>query len=453
MQFELVPNMNTMQKNQENLCRLADQLLRKRSDLIDDWRRRAKADEQLPTLNTLSKKEFLDHIPHVLDVLDQQMRSYGRDDPYGLSQKKSEKMEVHGLSRWQQGFSISEVVRDWNHLRRAILEELGRSVETWEGEALSDALSILADLISEGVSESVAKFEEIRQAEARSHMLDLRNTIETLHDLVESQSERHRETYHDLKGHLGILANFATLLKSEDGIEDSLNKLYSPLEDGLNRSLEILENVKLHTSLEAKQERLEFSRFDASKTIRKLLQPYEYLAKDSGLGFEVLGPDTFEVESDPNNFARIVQNLMHNALKFTESGNINVTWGCNGRDDHWILRIQNTGTIAPVKSVVPYAKKLVVASEVDPVSMAERSVDANQEHTFKNASTTRPELADNGTPKIGTGGEGIGLSIAKRLSDLIGGRLIIESNKDDYGLSAVLHLPIEPQAESRALGS
>lgn len=445
-----------MQNTQENLCRLADHLLQNRTKLIDDWRDRAMHDELLPTLNTLGRKEFLDHIPHVLDVLDQQMRSYHDASLPELAEKKEEKMEIHGLSRWQQGFSVTEVVRDWNHLRCAILDAISTAVEAnpdWVTEALSEALGILADLISDGVNSSVSKFEEIRQAEARSHALDLHKTIDELQEVINSQSKRHRETYHDLRGHLGILASLTNALRHRDGLEQSLKNLYEPLEEGLARSLELLENVKLHSALEAKQETLEICGFNASSAIHSILQPYKLLANETGIDFMCDGPENFEIESDPQKFARIVQNLMHNALKFTVSGKIKVTWGQNGQEDHWVLRIQNSGTFSPVRSAVPIAKKLVVASKVNPVSRSESSINARKNHFLTsdtNGIFRSTDLADDRDTQVG---EGIGLSIAKRLSDLLGGRLSVESDADDYGVSAILHLPISSPVKTSATGT
>ena len=72
------------------------------------------------------------------------------------------------------------------------------------------------------------------------------------------------------------------------------------------------------------------------------LQP---LAAERGLFLKADGPATLSVEGDAGKIRRIAQNLLLNALKYTQEGGVTMRWGDSRNNDpeRWMLCVQDTG--------------------------------------------------------------------------------------------------------------
>ncbi|MBC2605472.1 sensor histidine kinase [Pelagicoccus albus] len=438
---------NTTQKRQITLCQLADQILERRPSILKTWKQKAASDGNLEVISSISSREFLDHVPQILDIMDGQIRSIDTAATSYLNSERTRKMEYHGLSRWQQGFSITEVVRDWNHLRNAIIQEIAQIVDTcpeFRETSLNEVANVLSELIAEGINSSVAKYEEIRQAEAKGHLIDLNDSIEKLQELSQQQALVYREASHDLAGTLGILSSMTQIFHRNSKHEE-LKNLYEPLAEGLSTATQILEDMRVHSKLEAGQAIIKYETVDAAELMRKILTPYLLVAKDRGIQFEVSGPESLVIETDQAQLTRILQNLMHNALKFTQEGEIEVKWGKTQEDGNWFATIQNSGVLSPPESSLPIGEKMINASISNPHGDSQIiSSKLNDQTDRIELPTGDHEKKEEVDTELKVPRSGIGLSIAKRLCGILHGRLDVSRNKDDYGVTASMFLPVRP---------
>ncbi|MDQ8203998.1 sensor histidine kinase [Pelagicoccus sp. SDUM812003] len=436
-------DIKSTKENEEKRHLLADHLRQNRSDILQRWQNRARSDRSLNVATTLSSKEFLDHIPDILDALDTQLRNAELENACDAATRHREELEAHGLSRWQQGFTIAQVVRDWNHLRCAILDELSRAVTLqpeWSVEPFGAALRTLADLISEGINLSVEKYEQIRQDEARSHSQDLETTIQDLRQLCDSQSKRYAEASHDLASHLGILSNIARMV-AQNGQSSNGDSLNEHLAEGFERALKILEDIRYHNSLESGENAACPENVDAAKLIETTLSPYAVVADSKSINLKVDGPSALAVETDPAKFSRILQNLVHNALKFTRDGDVSIQWELHPAEKAWSVSVRNSGPFEPSRSAIPIAEQMELASRAnEQINGFHRPDDAVDDSQPPDADSLASSDGDSAPLSYAVQREGIGLSIAKRLTNLLLGRLEIES--DDESVTARVTLPM-----------
>jgi signal transduction histidine kinase len=122
------------------------------------------------------------------------------------------------------------------------------------------------------------------------------------------------------------------------------------------------------------------------------------------------------VQGDKTKVVRIVQNLLLNALKYTQRGGVSVTWGVDrSRDtDRWTFSVEDTGPGIDENSAAPFAQELVsatVAADDTRASGTDRRHGMESATTLPSASETLPEAQQPG--------EGVGLSIVKRLCELL----------------------------------
>jgi len=166
--------------------------------------------------------------------------------------------------------------------------------------------------------------------------------------------------------------------------------------------LAILNDILDFSKIEAGKLQLSPVDFSLRDCIADALQTVAVRASEKGLeptyGFSRNVPDA--LHGDAGRLRQVVVNLVGNAVKFTDSGEINVAVESNERDGQVTLhvRVMDTGVGVP----------------------AEKQTSIFQPFEQADSSTTRKY-----------GGTGLGLTICTRLVALMGGRIWLESPRTD----------------------
>ena len=165
---------------------------------------------------------------------------------------------------------------------------------------------------------------------------------------------------------------------------------------------------------------------DVSALLQQLCEGIRSLAQERHLFLRTNGPEGFAVEGDEVKIRRIAQNLILNAVKFTHSGGITVAWGDSGSDDQkrWELSISDTGP-----GLHSGSDKLLTEALEKAQQQAEE-VKAGDVSAQTPAPTSSPAPAQPTGPNsaaLGATGEGLGLSIVKRLCDLLDATIEVTS--------------------------
>ena len=147
--------------------------------------------------------------------------------------------------------------------------------------------------------------------------------------------------------------------------------------------------------------------FDVEHAVRNAVAPFLPLAETKGLAVHVIAEEAAEglFRGDGARFRRVIQNLISNAVKFTDAGRIDVLVSNNG--DGIRVVVADTGI-----GIEPDQTSLIFEAfaQVDP-------------------SLTRRH-----------GGAGLGLSICRTLTDQMGGSISVESTTGQ-GARFILDLP------------
>src|SRR6266576_3412189 len=183
--------------------------------------------------------------------------------------------------------------------------------------------------------------------------------------------------------------------------------------------LTILNDILDYSKIEAEHLELESIRFELPKVVHAPASLLAVRAREKHLELTVdLAPDVpHAVRGDPTRIRQVLMNLIGNAIKFTEKGEVNVSATIVEHVDKTaaiVFRVRDTGIgIAP-----------------------EHQATIFQEFTQADSSTTRR-----------FGGTGLGLAISRRLVKLMGGALQVRSEVGHGSeFSFVLNLPVESES-------
>lgn len=224
---------------------------------------------------------------------------------------------------------------------------------------------------------------------------------------------------HELRTPLNSVGGFAQLLLEGHGrpLTEAQNEDVRLIRAGGHQLLELLNDILDISMIESGELRLHFQRTDLGEVIREIVDIHRPLLRDRDLKLRAeIGPELPSVVCDRRRIGQILTNLVSNAIKFTEQGEIVVRGAWDPHGDRIVIRCIDTGVgIAP--------------EELDSI--------------FE-------EYRQAGPVKRRKKGTGLGLSIAKTIAEHHGGSLHVESTPGE-GSTFTLTLPREPPTRPAAI--
>lgn len=365
------------------------------------------------------------------------------------------------MHRWQQGYDIREAVREWGHLEAVIMRELDGYAATHprlDPDVMPAAREVLMRLCADGTCESAARYVRLQQAEAAGRVRDLESSLRALQALEEERAKLLRETAHDLRGSVGVLASTTALLAKPQVAGPARERFHNLLQQRIGSISELLTDLVELARLEAGQSPLKIERFDAAERLREYCEMLRPAAAQRNLFLKWKGPRSLPVEGDSLKLQRIVQNLLLNALRATQQGGVVVRWSA-GKEKaarQWLLSIGDTGPGFALQATGPLRHALKRATEAAHHAHEARRGQAhagNRSRERKEAQTADDVLAAASGPGSATlpSGEGIGLSIVKRLCEVLGATLELET-APGHGTTIRMAFPVHyPDAASNVI--
>src|SRR3954453_22254396 len=110
----------------EQLSALATELFTRRDDILASWRAYGAAAPGRNVGSSLSRTQFNDHIPAVLDCLADTLEAWPDKPNAGAEESEAAKVFDHGMQRWQQGYQLTELIQEWGYLQMCVAAELER---------------------------------------------------------------------------------------------------------------------------------------------------------------------------------------------------------------------------------------------------------------------------------------------------------------------------------------
>jgi signal transduction histidine kinase len=180
----------------------------------------------------------------------------------------------------------------------------------------------------------------------------------------------------------------------------------------------LLDDVTSLARLQAGREERHIEPIDVTPILQQMCEGIGPMAEQRGIYLRCEGPAGFATDGDAVKIRRVAQNLVLNALKVTRQGGITVSWGESSVSDpkRWELCIADTGPGFPEGSGAPLKRALGKAHEQSSAGGAAQGSESQRAGAQSAPVETRPSQA---AAPVEVAGEGIGLSIVKRLCDML----------------------------------
>lgn len=272
------------------------------------------------------------------------------------------------------------------------------------------------------------KLESLKVNEQNQNLEKIKTALEEKAKELELSSKYKSEFLanmsHELRTPLNSLLILSkNLQENNNGTfdEDQLESLDIIHQSG-NDLLKLINDILDLSKVEAGKMNIEITPIDIDEYIVSLTQNFKHMADQKKLVFEVLKEDSFPeiINTDEYRLRQVLNNLISNAIKFTETGTISIKFFKKSEE------IISEGKSLNTKEMIGISVK-----DTGIGIRPEKSKEIFEAFQQADGSTSRKY-----------GGTGLGLSISKKLIELLGGDIILES-EPNIGSVFTIYLPIK----------
>ena len=345
-----------------------------------------------------------DELPEFLELVGTSLTKRGAS---GRAPQNAAK--EHGSQRWESGWSLSELVRDYQLLRLVVLEFLEEKLRRplYYREAMAVGIFI-DDAIEASIERYVAHRDDAfkRGEDERARML--------------IEASRRRDEFlailgHELRNPLAPIRNSLAVIRA---IVDSTHPAVATSLDVLDRQSRqlgrLVDDLLDLARISRGQFELRLSRIDVRAPIEQALEMTRELVRTRNQTLHVSLPAApVYAIADAERVTQIAANLLSNASKYSDAGH-NVWLDLEAADGYAVIRVRDDGIgIAP--------EMLATVFELF------ARIDAS--------------------PSVAREGLGIGLALVQRLVEQHGGTITAHSDGPGRGSQFEVRLPSEVETE------
>ena len=360
--------------------------------IIERWAQEAVREQ--PNAARIHHQALLDHLPRLLHTLGRSLADHLAPDAAPHEELAAE----HGEQRWEVGWSLSEVVQDYQLLRLVLFEHLEETLERPLGSRESRAIGLALD---ESISASVAAY--VHQSEA-----SFREQTAALQEADRRKNEFLAMLAHELRNPLAPILTSIELFRLIGPADANVKQAREIIERQVKYMARLVDDLLDLTRIARGKLELRKTTFDVGRAVEQAVQTVRPLVEEQGhqLTIEPSAEPIF-LHADESRIVQVMVNLLSNAAKYTErGGQIRLTVSREG--DEAVLRVRDSG----------------VGIEPD---MLDRIFDL---YAQIGRSLHRAQ-----------GGLGIGLTLVRQLVELHGGRVHVHSDGPGKGSAFEVRLP------------
>ena len=327
------------------------QVLAEKTDtILENWIEAVRLDRKIETADALPLSAIENHIPHLLAAMTTVLSQYQSSDIKVIIEASLD----HGLIRAEQGYDAAEVAREYHLLREVIFSQLEAELLAGTTANVFRAFRLINAVIDEAIAQCFKSYVAQRLRELHQIQTQLKLTNQELNRLVSVNQENVYHLAHELKTPLNSIIGYSELFlrqgKWQPEIKDTLPGI-EHIERVLRNGRQLLRMINDTLELSranAGKIKLNLQRTNVQSVINTVVEMMQPIADAKGLKLAVTsGCAPTQVIADGQRLQQILINLLSNAIRYTESGSIELSCRCHG-EANWAIAITDTGIgIAP----------------------------------------------------------------------------------------------------------
>jgi signal transduction histidine kinase/ActR/RegA family two-component response regulator len=237
-----------------------------------------------------------------------------------------------------------------------------------------------------------------KQDELQTYIDQLEVTSLELEKSARAKSDFLATMSHEIRTPMNAILGMTHLLKEDDPREDQLESI-NILDFSGRTLLALINDILDFSKIDAGKIEFEQTEFELQQLVSTISETFKVTATNKRIELKTEIEDEMPntLIGDPARLTQILNNLVSNALKFTEKGSVKI----------------NVKALEETDDEVKIEFKVIDTG----IGIEEDRLDSVFE-SFTQANTTTTRLF---------GGTGLGLSISKQLTELQGGRIFVES--------------------------
>ncbi len=276
------------------------------------------------------------------------------------------------------------------------------------------------------IYKEVEKFNVTLQEKVDEKTRDLKNKVSELEEARRKERDMVDIMGHELRTPATVVKLNADLLSKyiENTDNSSYKKYLSRIKNAINNEIDIINTLLSSAKLEGNKMTINSEEVELSSKIEECISSHEKDATDKGLKLLNKVPkDIPNVYADKSRVLEVLDNLVSNAIKYTESGSVTIDGSYD--DDSVFVKVIDTGIGIPQEDLKRLGEKFYRVNNY---------------------------TDDRGTDIVRPGGTGLGLYVTFNLVKNMGGSVKVTSELGK-GSEFIFSLPRYTGQKSRVSGS
>ena len=298
----------------------------------------------------LTDQQLIDHFPQLFADLVEYFLTEA--DPSTRRRTINAALK-HGMTRWQQGYELVEVIRELGIVHRSILdhgiEKFFEENSQWVN-SINNARRHLGAFFEDSVAGSVQRYVENFTEQLRGANAKLLKANESLSRIDESRLRLIRTVSHELANVLNTL-NLTITLVTTGNDEAIRSEMFDTCQRNLQEMSELLNDLKDYSVLLAGASSLQIEEINVRVFGSELEASFHAITQAAGMRLDLqIDPNLDVIRSDRRKIRQIITNLVTNAINYSRRDKPNTTVVLDFRSlsqDSWQIAVEDSGRGIP----------------------------------------------------------------------------------------------------------
>jgi signal transduction histidine kinase len=327
-----------------------------------------RSSSEISSSERLTDQQLIDHFPQLFADLVEYILT---DDELSTRRRTVEAASNHGMTRWQQGYELVEVIRELGIVQGSVLEHGIKSFFAENPDWISSvhhAQRHLVAFFEDSVAGSVQRYVENFTEKLQTANTKLQIANENFSRIDASRLRLIRTVSHEIANVLNALTVTVTLLTT-DNDEAIRSEMLAICQRNIREMSELLNDLKDYSALIAGAVPPQIEEINLRVLGSELESSFHALTQAAGVHLNLqIDPDLDVIRSDRKKIRQITTNLVTNAINYCRKTNTAVVLAFRSLNQgYWQIVVEDSGIGIPpehLDSIFDEFKRISPSEEI-----------------------------------------------------------------------------------------